>query len=476
MRVSKLISPLITLSVVAGLGFAGYHYREPLKKILFPEQKKPGASTEAAPHAEGDGHDHSGHSHDHASQDRVKLTPQAQKNLGLDVDAIMPEVFWRKTEIPGMVVDRPGETDRGVTSRVSGIVREIKARPGDTVKAGDTLFTIQLVSEFLQSTQSELLKATKEQQYAEAKRDKTAAFVKGGTKSQLELIEDENQVKRFATQVQSLRKQLLTFGLSPEQMDRIEKGEVITEMEVKAPGKSPVFVAKESSSVIPVTQNDVPLFEVQELKVQLGEQVQAGQTLCTLSNHQSLFIEGRAFKGEAKLLAAAAKEKWPIEALFADEKPGEWPALEPIFIRHLANSVDADSRTFAFYLPLKNQSETYDRDGEKFFVWRFRPGQRVKLKIPVEKLGDEVFVLPAGAVVREGGEAYVFRQNGDNFDRKPVHVLYEDRTVAVLADDGSIGAGQFIVRNQAAALNRAIKANAGGGGAHEGHDHAGHSH
>ena len=29
-------------------------------------------------------------------------------------------------------------------------------------------------------------------------------------------------------------------------------------------------------------------------------------------------------------------------------------------------------------------------------------------------------VLPAAAVVREGPEAYVFRQNGDLFDRRPV--------------------------------------------------------
>ena len=51
-------------------------------------------------------------------------------------------------------MDRPGESDRGVTSKVAGVVTAINARPGDTVRAGDPLFTLQLASEFLQSAQT----------------------------------------------------------------------------------------------------------------------------------------------------------------------------------------------------------------------------------------------------------------------------------------------------------------------------------
>ncbi len=95
----------------------------------------------------------------------------------------------------------------------------------------------------------------------------------------------------------------------------------------------------------------------------------------------------------------------------------------------------------------------------------------MRLRVPVEKLvtpgpdGKDVnpFVLPAGAVVREGPEAFVFVQTGDVFVRKPVRVLYEDRTEVVIANDGSITRAEFVVRNQAAALNRALKAAAAGG-------------
>ena len=80
-------------------------------------------------------------------------------------------------------------------------------------------------------------------------------------------------------------------------------------------------------------------------------------------------------------------------------------------------------------------------------------------------------MLPAGAVTREGPDAFVFVQAGDLFIRRPVRVLYQDSTEAVIANDGSISRAEIIVKNQAAAINRAIKAQATEGGHHHDHDH-----
>jgi hypothetical protein len=86
----------------------------------------------------------------------------------------------------------------------------------------------------------------------------------------------------------------------------------------------------------------------------------------------------------------------------------------------------------------------------------------VPLHVAVERL-DKVFVLPREAVVREGPEAYVFRQNGDLFDRKPVHVLHEDRQNVVIADDGGIKGAFYFAQSGAASLNRVLKAQAASG-------------
>ncbi len=490
MRLRRVISPRVTLAGLGGVGYAAYRTQERWVPFVFPA-KTVKSGDDYGGHGDHAGHeDHAGHDHG-ARADRVKLSPQAQKNLGLDVDTVTPQEYWRTKLIPGVVVDRPGESDRGVTSKVAGVVTAIKARPGDTVKAGDPLFTIQLASEFLQSAQTDLVKTVKEIEFAIIERDRISNLVKKGTTAEAELLKQQNVVDRLTTQLNGVRRQLQVFGLTPDQVNRVEKGEVITEVTVVAPGVpgngNPPAVTTAGKPTGSPGEGEPPasptLYEVQELKVTLGEQVQAGQTLCLLANHQRLFVEGRAFKSEADALAAAAEKKTPVRAEFADETAGAWPARGPLIIHHLSNQVDPATRTFAFYLPLDNQPRTFERDGKTHFVWRYRPGQRVRLMMPVEKLVTLApdgktellpFVLPAGAVVREGGEAFVFVQTGDVFVRKPVRVLYADRSEVVVANDGSITEAEFVVRNQAAALNRALKAQAAGGGG--GDPHAGHSH
>ena len=204
-------------------------------------------------------------------------------------------------------------------------------------------------------------------------------------------------------------------------------------------------------------------YEVQELSVELGQQVQAGQLLAELSNHQSLYVIGHAFKREAPYLEQAVQERRAIDIEFAEDVVGRWPELQQSFeIRHLSNSIDRESRTFDFFIPLANQSRAYEKQGKSFLVWRFRPGQRTRLHVPVEKY-ENVFVVPAAAVVREGPEAYVFRQNGDLFKQLPVHVLHEDRQSVVIANDGSIPPGSYLAQSAAASLNRVLKAQTASG-------------
>ncbi|MFN8706697.1 MAG: MchE protein, partial [Planctomyces sp.] len=213
-------------------------------------------------------------------------------------------------------------------------------------------------------------------------------------------------------------------------------------------------------------------YEVQELNVELGQQVQAGQLLSILANHQALFIEGHAFKREASLLARAAENNWPIRCSFSEDDQADWPVFDQTLeIRHLANAIDTETRTFNFFIPFLNQSRAYNKDNQTFIVWRFRPGQRVRLQVPVEELKN-VLLLPSAAVVREGPEAYVFQQNGDLFNRLPVHVLYEDRLHVVLSNDGSVKPGRYLAQSAAASLNRVLKAQAASGIRADVHVHA----
>ncbi|MGN6136756.1 MAG: efflux RND transporter periplasmic adaptor subunit [Aureliella sp.] len=457
MKASTFKWLFIALAVVA-MGWAAFQTREHWGKLLVGTSAD-AASEKASPPIEG--------------AKVLKLTPQARKNLGLVSKPAKPQTYWRTVQIPGVITDRPGISDRGVTSPTVGVVTEIHAYPGDTVQPGKALFMLRPFSEYLQNTQTELFKAHRESELIAEQRTRLQGAARNGAISESRLIELDNQARRQAALIQSYQQDLLTRGLSQEQIAAVADGRFVSTIQIAAPAFSQSAVKRETTltSTGPASTY-VSEYEVQELSVELGQQVQAGQLLATLANHRELYIEGHAFKKEATLLAQAAQNATEVNVEFTEDNREKWPAqVGPLTIRHLANTIDPLSRTFSFFVPLENQSQAYTQDGETFVVWRFRPGQRVRLHVPVEELQD-VIVLPSAAVVREGPEAYVFQQNGDLFNRLPVHLLYEDRLNVVIANDGSITPGLYLAQNSAASLNRVLKAQAASGVRADVHVHA----
>jgi len=214
------------------------------------------------------------------------------------------------------------------------------------------------------------------------------------------------------------------------------------------------------------------LFHVQRLPVSQGQQVETGQELAVLADHCELYIEGRAFEDDAAKLREAAKKDWDIQgALLVGDKQKQ--IVEGLKLLYLSDHVDPDSRAFKFYLRLPNEIvlDQESTPGRRFIEWRFKPGQRMELRVPVERW-EKQLVLPVEAIVDEGAEAYVYRQNGDHFDRVSVHVEHRDRDVVVVANNGSLFPGDVIAGQGAYQMHLALKNKAGGGV----DPHAGHSH
>lgn len=428
----------LVLAVAVGGGFAagGYATRDRWVPVLFPP-----ATTDSAGDAE--------HPDDHAEAtgpaEQILLSEQAQANLRVAAKPLTATTFWQTIAVPGIIVDRPGFGDRGVVAPATGVVTRIHRVAGDAVRPGEVLFTLKLLSESLHLTQTELFKAAQDIRLAKLQRDRLTAS--GGAVAEARLVETDAQITRLEVATKAYRQELFNRGLSVAQIEAAAGGAFVTEVPIAAP-------ARPDSLPTPANPADV---EVQEVKVELGQQVVAGQTLCLLANHQMLAIEGRAFRDEAPLLERTVREGWPVGVDFGDPA-ADWPAIDqPFRVTYVANTIDPDSRTFRFLIPLDNQSRTA---GGPVTLWRFRPGQRVRLLVRVAKL-DGVFVLPAAAVARDGAEAFVFRQNGDVFDRKPVRVVYQDRDAVVVANDGSIPAGAFVAQAGAAQLTRMLKARTG---------------
>jgi len=457
------VKPLVALVVVAGLGAAAFFTRatwlswfQAARPVEAAE--RPGeAVTPAA---------------------KVIVGELAQKNLGLTTEQLKPrqlkaETIWKTITVPGMVVDRPGLSDRGVVAPATGVISAIHHVPGDTVRPGEVLFTLKLFSESLHLNQAELFKTTQDIKLAQAQRN----LLEGarGAVQEARFIEVDNQITRLAVAARAYRRALLNRGLSDGDIEAAAGGMFVSEIPVTVPqrttGHKPLTVALVAQpGAAPATASPLA-FEVQELKVELGQQVQAGQTLCLLANHQLLSIEGRAFREEAPLLERTVKEGWPVAVDFQEDAAAGWAALkQPFLIHHIANTIDPLNRTFAFLLPLDNQARAVERDGRTQLLWRFRPGQKVWLGVRVEEVKN-VFVLPPGAVARDGPETFVFTQNDNTFERKGVHGLFRERDRVVLANDGALATYakgkevwtiSAVARTAAAQLNRMVKAGSSG--------------
>ncbi len=443
MRIIRIIKPIAALVVLAGLGYAGYATRDQWLPLLF---HKPAASTETISEAT-------------APVTKVIVNEQAQVNLGLIAKPLKAQTYWKTIQVPGMVVDRPGLSDRGVVAPAAGVVARVYHVPGDTVRSDDTLFTLSLLSESLHTTQTDLFKSIQDITLAKAERTRLAGLK--DTVAGVKIIEVDNQITRLEVAVKAYRQELLTRGFTPDQIDGVEAGTFVREIVVTA---TPRRAALSPAGLNPGSPVKPPAtFEVQELKVDLGQQVQAGQTLCTLSNHQMLAVQGRAFRDETPLLERSVTEKWAVEVDFQEEAAGGWGEVKQEFrIRHLSNTIDPVNRTFAFLMPLENESRVV-KDGERTqTLWRFRPGQKVRLLIKVEEIKN-VFVLPTDAIARDGAEAFVFTQNVNTFERKPVRVLMQDRQQVIVANDGSLLPGSYVVQAGAVQLNRMVKAGGASG-------------
>jgi multidrug efflux pump subunit AcrA (membrane-fusion protein) len=434
-------------------------------------------STPAAPgHAEHPGHqpgddkavdvqahDDQKPAQDHPAHDEataLALSPQALKNIGFEPVTIGIGSYERTISLPGMVVERPGRTQIQVAAPFAGVVTRIYGIEGEAVPTGNALFDLRLTHEDLIAAQSEFLRLAEELDVVNREIGRLESITEGVVAGR-RIVEQKYERQKLEAQLRAGRQALLLHGLNDTQVDDILRTrQLVQTLTIQAP-------AHEDSACSEIDH----LFHVQHLNVQLGQQVTAGDPLCILADHCQLYIEGTAFEEDAERLRAAVQAGTDVSADLLVSNRREH-AVDGLKLLYLSDQVDRESRLLRFYLPLPNEVVHDRTEGEhRFLQWRFKPGQRVELRVPVEKWADRL-VAPAEAVVSDGAESYVYRQNGSHFDRVPVHVEYRDQVSAVLANDGSVFPGDVIAGRGAFQIHVAIKNKSGGGV----DPHAGHSH
>jgi membrane fusion protein, heavy metal efflux system len=436
------------------------------------EAEKSGEHAGEAPdeHAsEEDGHDHDGESHGkktpdhkHIEAESVKLSQTAQANVGLQLAKVELRPFERTISVPAMIVERPGHSSIQVAAPLTGVVKRVWPLQGETVTPGQPLFDLRLTHEEVVEAQAEFLKTAEELDVVQCEIDRLEKVAAEGVVSGKTLLERKYEQQKLRAAQRSQRQRLLLHGLSEQQVNGIlKKRTLLSELTIAVP-EPPGEAVKDASKRV---------LQVQELKVENGQHVKAGDPLCELADHSVLYVQGKAFEQDAPALNKVADQKWRLTAVI-DSNSKERQTVTNLRLVYVANKVEPESRAFLFYVQLPNQLvHNEETDGHRFSSWRFKPGQRVSLLVPVERWTDRI-VLPVNAIVQDGPESYAFEKNDDHFDRRSVRVEYRDEYWAVLANDGALAPGKMVIVSGSYDVHLSMKNKAGGApDPHAGHNH-----
>lgn len=404
--------------------------------------------------------------------DHVVISPQAQKNIGLALGQIQLRDFEQAIILPAMVAERPGRSHIVVTTHFTGIVTKIYVAQGQAVKVGQPLFDLRLTHEELIQSQTELLKTVQEIELVDREIARIEKLAMEGAIPSKTLLDRKYERERSQARLHAQRQSLLLHEMTDEQIDEVLKTKQLL--------GSLTILALADEGMIQDPESVV--LQVHELKITLGQHINAGDTLAVLTDYSQLLVEGEAFEQDMPVLSQVVREGWSVELLPATGQTSrqsgrpadrEVRANQAVKLLYLADQINPSSRTFHFYAALDNEivHDAIGRDGRRYVQWRHRPGERLRVRAPVERWPQKL-VVPLSATAQDGVETYVFRYVGGEFQRLPVQVEYRDEEFAVLADDGSVRQGMVIAMTAAQQVQFAL-ANQSGAAVDP---HAGHQH
>lgn len=398
----------------------------------------------------------------HNPAEMLELSEKGRKNVGLSLVTAELRDFHKTISVPAMVVERPARTKITVSAPMTGVITRIYPIRGEAVDPGQALFDLRLTHEDLVQKQTDLLRELEQLDVIKREVARLEQVTSSGAIAGKRLLEQQYEQSKLEAAIRADTQALLLHGLTKQQVDAIvAERRLLQDLTINAP------MPADSES----EHRHEDLFQVAELAVTKGQQVTVGTPLATLTDHCELYIEGQAFEQDAQALNEAANRGATVTAVIDQNGSGtrEIPGLEILYVD---NTVEKDSRALKFYVSLPNELARNEvKNGHRFIGWRYRPGQRVQLQVPVETWEDRI-VLPVEAAVQDGPDWFVFRKHAGHFDRVPVHIEYRDQRWVVIDNDGTLFPGDTVVGSGAYQMHLALRNKAGGGvDPHAGHNH-----
>jgi RND family efflux transporter MFP subunit len=321
-----------------------------------------------------------------SAADAVPITAAQQRTLNIVVAPLGTAAGLTSHRMPGEIVVPVGQ-ERVVSVPQPGLIDALYVAAGQSVKQGQALAHIS--SPELVAMQRDYLQALTQSRVARNTADRDAELYKDGIIAERRHIASQSAHEESSALLAQRRQALKLAGMGDAAIARLEsKQELTSGFTLSAPISG----------------------EVLESMVTAGQRVDASMPLMRIGRLSPLWLEIHA----------------PVESLSAVRK-GESVRIP---------SVNAEGRIIAIVRNINKEDQTMHIRAEiTRNAEQLSPGQFVEAELLASAGGGKSYTVPRNAVVRNGGNSYVFVQTAQGFAPRKVSVLSEQPQQSVIAGD-----------------------------------------
>jgi len=307
---------------------------------------------------------------------RLTVSPQAEKSLGIATTVVHLKDLERDV-MANATVEIPWLKHAYATSLVSGRIADVLVQPGSTVQEGEVL--AQVESQEIESLQLDLLKSSAELKLATRLLEQRGGLESSGSISERRVLETQATRDQWAAQRGIAIRKLLSLGFTGAMID-----------EVLSTGKQ--------LRTVPITSPLAGVISVAQVHV--GQVVEPWQQVYEIVDLSKMWIHGQVLETDSTAVA----EGQPVEVL-VDAVPSR--TFRGI-VGHVGVKLDPELRSLHVHVEVDNSEGL------------LREGMFGRLRIRAQ-VAREAVACPSEAIVDPGGSPWVLvQQRRGTFIRQPV--------------------------------------------------------
>jgi membrane fusion protein, heavy metal efflux system len=298
----------------------------------------------------------------------VTLTPDAIERAGIKIAEVTSGASTEALTVPATVTSN-AYRDTKVNALVGGVVRQVSAELGSTVRRGQSLAVI--FSAELADAQTKYLSMRAMLEADHQKLQRTEKLVTLGSASRQELEEVTATHVAHETELAAARQRLLLLGLSTERVSKLDSAaQVVSEVTVPSPADG-VVIAR---------------------GVNPGQVVAAGQEMFAVTDLTTVWVLGDLYEKDFPSVRVGSEAAVTVPAASAAALRGRVAYIDP--------RVDPATRTAKVRVEVPNRGGDLRLGMFVIIAFQTSAGRRMTLvpRSAVQPLGDRtvVYVLVTG--------------------------------------------------------------------------------